>query len=123
MSYDSQQPFFDLFGSTSDSRSLVRYEMEGINHLVKFLDRFFKDGSDELNDQTAQLCCETLKIIFNLLLATDQPENTPEEQQHRLMEIIRQILSLKSTSLERREELKRFKTVSYFIDKLDFISF
>lgn len=97
---------FLLTALNCSCRSLVRYEMEGINHLVKFLDRFFKDGSDELNDQTAQLCCETLKIIFNLLLATDQPENTPEEQQHRLMEIIRQILSLKSTSLERREELK-----------------
>jgi len=97
---------FLLTALNSSCRPLVRYEMKGIDHLVEFLDSFLKKGSDELNDQTVQLCCETLKIIFNLLLATDQPDNAAEEQQHRLMEIIRQILSLKSTSLEKQEELK-----------------
>jgi len=97
---------FLLTALNSSCRPLVRYEMKGIDHLVKFLDSFLKKGSCELNDQTAQLCCEAFKIIFNLLLATDQPENAAEEQQHRLMEIIRQILCLKSTSLEKQEELK-----------------
>jgi len=90
--------------------------MKGIDHLVKFLDSFLKKGSCELNDQTAQLCCEAFKIIFNLLLATDQPENAAEEQQHRLMEIIRQILCLKSTSLEKQEELKRFDIIEHLTE-------
>ena len=90
-------------------RSSVRYNLKGIQHMVEFLNRLLERGVNELDNDTAEFCCEALKIIFNLLLATEKPELVVEEEENHdnLMKIIRHILTVQSSSLDKREELKR----------------
>lgn len=100
------------------SRPIIRYSSQGIHHLVKLLDTCLVQGVDQLTNDSVALCCESLKVIFNLLLPTTEtdsadssstPSVIPEEDlqvQRRLMYIIRLLLSVKSNSLEKREDLK-----------------
>jgi len=86
---------------------------------VKLLDTCLAQGVDQLTNDSVALCCESLKVIFNLLLpaaendsaeSSSSPPIIPEEDlqvQRRLMYIIRLLLSVKSDSLEKREDLKR----------------
>lgn len=101
-------------------RPIIRYSSQGIHRLVKLLDTCLVQGVDQLTNDSVALCCESLKVIFNLLLPTTEtdsadssstPSVIPEEDlqvQRRLMYIIRLLLSVKSNSLEKREDLKRY---------------
>ncbi len=66
-----------------------------------------------MDDNAAELCCESLKIIFNLLLSSEKPSDlSPDddddvELQRDLIKIVRQLLSVKSNALKKQEELKR----------------
>jgi hypothetical protein len=70
-------------------------------------------GLDHLDGNAAELCCESLKIIFNLLLSSEKLDGLPNEneddlqQQRDLMKIIRQFLLANSNALTKKEELKR----------------
>ena len=87
---------------------------------MKLLDTCLAQGVDQLTNDSVALCCESLKVIFNLLLpaaendsaeSSSSPPIIPEgdlQVQRRLMYIIRLLLSVKSDSLEKREDLKRF---------------
>lgn len=99
---------FLLTALNSGCRSSVRYNLKGIQHMVEFLNRLLERGVNELDNDTAEFCCEALKIIFNLLLATEKPELVVEEEENHdnLMKIIRHILTVQSSSLDKREELK-----------------
>lgn len=101
-------------------RPAIRYSSQGIHRLVKLLDTCLAQGVDQLTNDSVALCCESLKVIFNLLLpaaendsaeSSSSPPIIPEgdlQVQRRLMYIIRLLLSVKSDSLEKREDLKRF---------------
>lgn len=87
--------------------------MQGIQHLVQYLDQCVAGGVDNLNDNAAELCCEALKISFNLLLTNEIPPETSVDTysetqlQHDLIKIVRQFLPVKSNAISKREELKR----------------
>lgn len=101
------------------SRPTLRYSLHGIKHLTKYLEQCCTvQGLDRLDANTAELCCETLKIIFNLLLSNEKPIGLPNEDeedlqlQRDLMKIIRQfLLATNSNALNKKEELKRSKQI------------
>jgi hypothetical protein len=70
-----------------------------------------------LDGNTAELCCECLKIIFNLLLSNEKSIDLPNEDyddlqlQRDLMKIIRQFLLANSNALAKKEELKRSEQI------------
>lgn len=108
-------------------RPAIRYSSQGIHRLVKLLDTCLVQGVDQLTNDSVALCCESLKVIFNLLLpatendsadSSSSPPIVPEEDlqvQRRLMYIIRLLLSVKSNSLEKREDLKRFFNIFFLL--------
>lgn len=88
--------------------------MQGIQILVNYLDQCLADGVDCIDDNTAELCCESLKIVFNLLLSSEKPAtellvdtDNETQLQYDLLKIIRQLLLVKSKTLKKQEELKR----------------
>ena len=88
--------------------------MQGLHRLSKQLDQCLAQGVDQLTNESVALCCESLKVIFNLLLSSekspdagvaDDVEDDLPLQRH-LMKIARVLLSVKSNTLDKREELK-----------------
>ena len=69
--------------------------------------------ADSLDDSKAELCSESLKIIFNLLLSNEKPasflvdEVDDMQLQRDLVKMSRQLLLVKSNKLKKLEELKR----------------
>lgn len=95
-------------------RPSLRYSLQGIRILVDHLDKCLADGVDRIGDNTAELCCESLKIVFNLLLWSEKPASElsidPDDEtqlQYDLLKIIRKLLLVKSKTLKKQEELKR----------------
>ncbi|XP_046645030.1 synembryn-A-like [Daphnia pulicaria] len=116
---------FLLTALCSDCRPTLRYSLHGIKHLTKYLEQCCTvHGLDHLDGNTAELCCECLKIIFNLLLSNEKSIDLPNEDyddlqlQRDLMKIIRQFLLANSNALAKKEELK-----SHAINLLTSMSF
>lgn len=69
--------------------------------------------ADSLDDSKAELCSESLKIIFNLLLSNEKPANFLVDEvddmqlQRDLVKMSRKLLLVKSNKLKKLEELKR----------------
>ena len=106
-------------------RPSLRYLLQGIKHLTKYLEKCTVKGVEHLDDNTAELCCESLKIIFNLLLSNEKPSNLLTEAtddiqlQRDLIKIVRQLLFIKS-SASKMQELKRFVKKFIFIQCFHF---
>ncbi len=103
------------------SRPTLRYSLHGIKHLTKYLEQCCTvHGLDHLDGNTAELCCECLKIIFNLLLSNEKSIDLPNEDyddlqlQRDLMKIIRQFLLATSNALAKKEELCTEKQSFFF---------
>lgn len=94
-------------------RPSLRYSLHGIQRLTKYLEHCTENGVDHLDCNTVDLCCETLKIIFNLLLSSDKPSDLAVDTdnelqlQYHLMKIIRQFLLINSNAVKKKEALKR----------------
>ena len=111
-------------------RPTLRFSFHGIKHLTKYLEQCCTvQGLDRLDANTAELCCETLKIIFNLLLSNEKPIGLPNEDeedlqlQRDLMKIIRQFLVSNSNALNKKEELKRSKQILPDFVDFNFLTF
>ena len=111
-------------------RPTLRFSFHGIKHLTKYLEQCCTvQGLDRLDANTAELCCETLKIIFNLLLSNEKPIGLPNEDeedlqlQRDLMKISRQFLVSNSNALNKKEELKRSKQILPDFVDFNFLTF
>lgn len=103
---------FLLTALCSNCRPSLRYSLHGIQRLTKYLEHCTENGVDHLDCNTVDLCCETLKIIFNLLLSSDKPSDLAVDTdnelqlQYHLMKIIRQFLLINSNAVKKKEALK-----------------
>lgn len=100
---------FLLTALCSSCRSTIRFSLKGTDCLLAHLERCLAAGVDELDNNTVYLCCESLKIIFNLLLSSADAtlgQDDDLELHCKLMQLIRKVLSVKSNALEKREDLK-----------------
>lgn len=88
---------------------MIRFSLKGMDSLLSYLQLCLSAGVDELNNETVELCRESLKIMFNLLLSPTDPNLAKDDLQLqcKLMQLVRQFLSVKSNALDKREELKR----------------
>ena len=66
---------FLLTALCSDIRQRVRTNLHGLTYLIEVLDLTLRDNEERtsaLSDQDVELCCEILKILFNLTVSTDK---------------------------------------------------
>ena len=96
-------------------RPFIRYSLQGVQHLSNYLEHLTAEGIDRLDNNSLQLCCETLKIIFNLLLSNEtssaeRPINLQhdKELQKKLVQFVRKIFLVESALIQKtHEELQR----------------
>lgn len=111
--------FYSVFASSSLNyfclyRLPLRRNSGGLKTLTKFMEKFTM--KDTWSDEEAELCIESLRIVFNLLLPEKVIQSEIQdyaeddiELQSMLVKITRTILALDSSSLIRLEELKRYE--------------
>lgn len=88
--------------------------MQGVQQLNKYVEDCITEEFHSLSENSVQLCCESLKILFNLLLSDEKPSADwpcdpaqDKEIQRNLVNLVRKILTLESVKLlKQREELK-----------------
>lgn len=108
--------FFDmriLFVLTAlcrDVRPKLRQDLHGLTYLIEVLDLTLR-GADEaerpVSDPEVDLCCEVLKILFNITVATDSSNMDEEEEAHflRLVSVLHDLLLCQTATKEKRDEL------------------
>lgn len=120
--------FFDmrvLFLLTAlcpDIRPRLCWELHGFTYLIEVLDLCLEDNVDPstalgaarrtdtsppLTDQHVELCCEVLKILFNLTVSIDKSSLDEEEEAHfmRLVSVLYELLTAVTASKDKKEEL------------------
>lgn len=109
--------FFDmrmLFVLTALCREIrpkVRQELHGLTYLIEVLDltlRSAEEANREVTDQDVDLCCEVLKILFNITVSTDNNKNMDEEEEAhflRLVSVLHDLLLCQTASKDKKDEL------------------
>ncbi|CAH1787407.1 unnamed protein product [Owenia fusiformis] len=109
--YDMRMLFL-LTALNADIRPKVRYELHGLTYLIEVLDLILKSSDTQataaLSDQDVGLCCEILKILFNLTVTMDRNNLDEEEEAHfmRLVSVLHNLLLSKTVSKEKQEDLQ-----------------
>ncbi|XP_064602072.1 synembryn-A-like [Liolophura sinensis] len=103
---------FLLTALCQDTRPKIRHDMHGITYLVEVIDLSLRDAEEKgspLTDQEVELCCEILKILFNLTVSVDKNALDEEEEAHfmRLVSVLHDLLICQTATKDKREELQR----------------
>ncbi|KAJ8299039.1 hypothetical protein KUTeg_023099 [Tegillarca granosa] len=107
--YDMRLLFL-LTALCADTRPKIRYELHGFTYLMEVVDLILRDADSrttDLTDQEVDLCCEILKILFNLTVSVNKNAMDEEEEGHfmRLVSVLRDLLMCRTVSKDKREEL------------------
>lgn len=105
--------FFDmrllslLTALCEETRPKVRYELHGFTYLMEVVDLSVNEADEHgLKDQDVDLCCEILKILFNLSLVRSNMDEEEEAHFMRLVCVLKELLLCKTKSKDRMEELQ-----------------
>ncbi|CAE1329538.1 Synembryn-A [Acanthosepion pharaonis] len=101
---------FLLTALVSEIRPRIHSELHGFSYLMEVIDLSLRDAEERqtgLTDQEVDLCCEILKILFNLTMSLKKKSLDEEEDGHlmRLVSVLRELLICKTESKDRKEEL------------------
>ncbi|XP_013406285.1 synembryn-A isoform X3 [Lingula anatina] len=101
---------FLLTALCADIRPKLRTELHGLTYLIEVLDLCLKDSAEQglpMSDADVDLCCEVLKILFNLTVSMDRFNIDEEEEAHclRLVSLLHDLLVCKTVTPEKGEEL------------------
>lgn len=108
--------FFDmrmLFVLTAlcrEVRPKLRQDLHGLTYLIEVLDLTLRSADEAerpVSDQEVDLCCEVLKILFNITVSTDSNNMDEEEEAHflRLVSVLHDLLLCQTATKEKRDEL------------------
>ncbi|XP_069132114.1 synembryn-A-like [Argopecten irradians] len=102
---------FLLTALCAETRPLIRYELHGFTYLMEVVDLILRDADARqsgLTEQEVDLCCEILKILFNITVPIDKNALDEEEEAHfmRLVSVLRDLLMCRTQSKDRQEELQ-----------------
>ncbi|GAB1599907.1 synembryn-A-like [Argonauta hians] len=108
--YFDMRLLFLLSALVPETRQKIHFELHGFSYLMEIIDLLLSDAEDRhsgLTDQEADLCCEVLKILFNLTMSLKMKSLDEEEDGHllRLISVLRELLLCKTESNDRKEEL------------------
>ena len=56
-------------------RPKLRHDLHGFTYLIEVLDLCLREAEEQktsLSDQSVELCCEVLKILFNITTSLDK---------------------------------------------------
>lgn len=101
---------FLLTALVAEIRPRIHSELHGFSYLMEVIDLSLRDAEERqtgLTDQDVDLCCEILKILFNLTMSLKKKSLDEEEDGHlmRLVSVLRELLICKTESKDRKEEL------------------
>ncbi|XP_029638977.1 synembryn-A-like [Octopus sinensis] len=108
--YFDMRLLFLLSALVPETRQRIHFELHGFSYLMEIIDLLLHDAEERktgLTDQEVDLCCEVLKILFNLTMSLKMKSLDEEEDGHlmRLISVLRELLLCKTESNDRKEEL------------------
>jgi hypothetical protein len=105
--------FFDmrmLFVLTAlcrEVRPKLRQDLHGLTYLIEVLDLTLRSADEaerSVSDPEVDLCCEVLKILFNITVSTDSNNMDEEEEAHflRLVSVLHDLLLCQIATKEKK---------------------
>jgi hypothetical protein len=102
---------FLLTALSNDVRPRLRQELHGFTYLIEVLDLSLRSADEAqrpLSDQEVDLCCEVLKILFNITVGMEGNSLDEEEEAHfmRLVSVLHDLLVSDTANKEKKDELQ-----------------